>query len=102
MEAVLLDKFDQLIKRDPDLHGALQCDNYGCLIIGQGRCVFTLKALFEWISADIAMDYKAFRCALYKSTLNQKLVGLGYKIEVRHASEHIDNSTYQLVRLSST
>ncbi|WP_053981242.1 hypothetical protein [Marinagarivorans algicola] len=101
IEAVLLSKFNQLIRQDPHLQGTLQCSIYGCLTIAEGYCVFTLEQLFEWVKAEVAMDYPEFRCAVYKSTLNQKLAILGYKIEVRQSKGHIDTNTYQLIRLLS-
>lgn len=102
LELACIKKVRQLIEQDPYLKGGSKYSAHPHLEIANGRCVFTLKTLFEWVNTGVDMDcqidYQAFRSELYKSTLNQTLMALGYKIEVQQSSGHVDSSIYRLVR----
>lgn len=99
MKEEVLRKFVALIRVDPGLLGASQMQPWEGFKVEDGRCVFTLRALFESLAPELDMDYVRFRSELYRGSLNAGLLDLGYKIEVHHTTGHVDSSTYRLVQL---
>jgi hypothetical protein len=98
LQQMLLDKFIRLVDSDPDLQGSCEHLPADTMTITEGKCVFTIAALFNWVKADCDMDYLQFRTALYNSTLNNELRQLGYILEVNRTTGNVDTSTYQLVK----
>ncbi|MGK0500603.1 MAG: hypothetical protein ACJAYG_002256 [Oceanicoccus sp.] len=99
MTSIVLSNFITLIKDDPNLLGSGQGLFPIGVVVGNGKCSFTLDALHQWVGGVAEIDYPGFRSKLYQSTLNQNLSELGYKVEVASSSGNVDTSRYQLVKL---
>ncbi len=99
MEDKVLATFTELLTQDPHLCGSYTAGVKFGVEVANGRCLFKLKALFEWTGLESEMTFLAFRRALYNSNLNSRLRSIGYKVELQQSTGHVDTSLYQLLKL---
>ncbi len=99
MQDKVLAQLKELIASDPDLLGVTQESVSDGVVVAQGRCVFSLRGLYQWVGLESDMTFKEFRSHLYQGDLNTSLKAIGYGVELKESTGKVETNLYQLIKL---
>lgn len=101
MQQLLLDLFSKILTNDEKMLARISAfEGDVTFDTDDAVFVFSLRALHEFLSREIDVDYKIFKSLVYQGNLNEELLKLGGRIEIHESSGKVDSSFYRLVKIT--
>lgn len=100
MQETLVTFFVGVLKRDDGLVRRISTfDGDMRLEENNGKLLFTLGGLHQFLRDEVDVDYPEFQKMIYQGNINEELFTFGGRIEVHDSTGNVGSSWYKLIKI---